>query len=69
MTVDKVQVGKRLRDVRESRNETIKQVSEATGLSESALRNYECGYRLPRYEAIIELSDHFDLPIDAFFSS
>lgn len=45
--------------VRESRGLTIKQVSEATGIPQSTMSQYENGKRKPKREALEKLSDYY----------
>jgi transcriptional regulator with XRE-family HTH domain len=68
--LDKESIGKHLRELRLAKGKTVAQMSEETGLGETALRNYECGLRIPRYEAMFNLAAYFGTTVDhIFFSS
>ena len=70
MMLNKETIGKHLREMRLAKGKTIAQMSEETGLGETALRNYECGLRIPRYEAMFNLAGYFGTTVDhIFFSS
>ena len=67
--LDKDMIAKHLKDLRLAKGKTVAQVSEETGLGETALRNYECGLRIPRYEAMFTLAEYFDSTVDDIFFS
>ena len=54
----------RLVHIRKSKNLTQKQVSDALGLSEVGLQNYEAGRRKPAFDILIALADYFDVSLD-----
>lgn len=62
-------MGRRLRDLREEAGKTTSEVSIATGIGESALRNYECGMRIPRYKAMFKLAEYYGKTVDYIFFS
>ncbi|MDI6692516.1 MAG: helix-turn-helix transcriptional regulator [Anaerosomatales bacterium] len=55
-------IGQTLRALRVSRNETLHDVSRATGLSVAMLSRIERGERSASPSAILALADHFGLP-------
>lgn len=65
--LDKKTIGKNLYDLRISRNKSVFDVSNDTGLGESALRNYECGLRIPNYKAMFTLADYYRTTVDNIF--
>lgn len=65
--ITKRMMGKNLRDLRISRNKSIADVSHETGLGEAALRNYECGLRIPNYKAMFVLASYYQTSVDRIF--
>ena len=63
--IDAMVIGERLKRLRGSR--TIKEVSEALGVSESALSMYENGARVPRDEIKIKLANYYKKTIQFIF--
>lgn len=57
-----LEFGRKLRALRHERNETLEDVSAATGLSVAMLSRVERGQRLPSPESVEELAQHFGLP-------
>jgi transcriptional regulator with XRE-family HTH domain len=60
--------GSVLRRLRHGRDETLEQVSGATGLSVAMLSRVERGERLPSPESVEALARHFELPVDYLMS-
>lgn len=58
-------IGKRLRELRGSRS--IAEVSAYTGIGETALRNYENGYRIPRDAAKMSLAHYYGVSVEQLF--
>ncbi len=54
----------RLRELREDRDLKQDDVSKATGISQKTLSNYEIGKTSPDSNALIILSDFFEVTID-----
>lgn len=54
----------RLKELRESHNETQKMLAEAVGMAVSSISMYEQGKRLPSYEAQEAIADHYNVDID-----
>jgi transcriptional regulator with XRE-family HTH domain len=67
-TVTRINFGYTLRKLRRSRDETLEQVSEATGLSVAMLSRIERGERLPSPDSVEALARHFELPVDYLMS-
>lgn len=65
--IDKETMAKRLRELRMATGKTVAQVSDDTGIGETALRNYECGLRIPRYTAMFTLADYYGQSVDSLF--
>ena len=68
-TLDTVQIGNRIKGLRESRKETMQELSRAIGTSESAIGMYESGQRVPRDEIKIRIAEHFTVPVESIFFS
>ena len=66
-TMDAVQIGNRIKGLRESRKETMLDLSRAIGTSESAIGMYESGQRVPRDEIKIRIAEHFTVPVESIF--
>ena len=65
--LDKETMARHLKDLRIEKGKTIAQVSSETGLGETALRNYECGIRIPRYTAMFTLADYYGKTVNSIF--
>jgi transcriptional regulator with XRE-family HTH domain len=59
--MNEMDVGRQLRELRHERDETLEQVSAATGLSVAMLSRIERGERLPSPESVEALARHFGL--------
>jgi len=66
-TLDAVQIGSKIRSLREGRQETMQDLSKAIGTSESAVGMYENGQRVPRDEIKIRIAEHFTVPVESIF--
>jgi transcriptional regulator with XRE-family HTH domain len=62
-------VGPRLRAVREQRQTTLAQLSQATGVSVSTLSRLESGGRKPTLELLLRLARAHDMPVDELLSA
>lgn len=60
-------IGKRLLKLRENKNLERKEVADATGLTVSAISNYELGIRVPRDEAKYALAQYYGVDLRATF--
>lgn len=56
--------GLHLKQLRQLKNITQKQLANAIGASESGVQNYELGTRKPNYDMLIALADYFDVSLD-----
>ena len=65
--LDAVQIGIRIKALREERGETMLDLSKSLGTSESAIGMYESGQRVPRDEIKIRIAEHFTVPVEAIF--
>lgn len=63
--MDAKKIGKKLVDLRGIR--TRRGVAGETGVSYSALCNYECGYRVPPDETKIILAKYYKVPVGELF--
>ncbi len=64
----RINFGNVLRKLRHNRDETLEQVSEATGLSVAMLSRVERGERLPSPDSVEALARHFEIPVDYLMS-
>lgn len=62
--IDMSDFGIHLKQLRQSKSITQKQLANAIGASESGIQNYELGTRKPNYDMLIALADYFDVSID-----
>ena len=65
--LDKEEIAQHLKDLRIAKGKTVAQVSNDTGIGETALRNYECGLRIPRYTAMFTLAKYYGKSVDSIF--
>ena len=54
----------RVRELRQLKNLTQKQMAAEIGVSEILWRKYEAGDRTPTFEGLIALADYFDVSLD-----
>ena len=54
----------RLRETRQKRIFTQKNISDHLGIAERAYQNYEYGNREPNLETLVKLADFFDVSLD-----
>ena len=54
----------RLKELRDSRGLTQKQVYTAVGMSAIGYQRYEYGEREPAYQKLLSLADYFDVSLD-----
>lgn len=54
----------RIKQLRNEKSVSQKQLSIGTDLTVTAIQNYEYGTRKPSYDALIALADFFDVSID-----
>lgn len=65
--MDPVQIGIRVRKMREEKSETIEALANAVNTSTSAIAMYESGKRIPRDEIKIRIAEHFSVPVESIF--
>ena len=65
--VDAVSIGNKLKNLREAKSETVEQLANAVGISQSAVSMYETGNRIPRDEIKIRIAEHFSVPVESIF--
>jgi transcriptional regulator with XRE-family HTH domain len=65
--MDRQQIGTILTSLRKERGETLSEVAEAVGASQSAISMYEKGVRIPRDEIKIKISQHYGVPVESIF--
>ena len=62
-----IQIGKKMKELREDHQETIEEVSKAVKTSSSAIGMYESGKRIPRDEIKIRIAEHYHVPVESIF--
>ena len=67
--MDPVQIGKKLKGLREQKGESAEELSKALNISASAVAMYETGKRIPRDEIKIRIAEHFVVPVESIFFS
>lgn len=58
---------KRLRELRKSRNVSLRVLADFCQISKSTLARYEKGAQKPSAEAVIKLAEFFDVGMDYFW--
>jgi transcriptional regulator with XRE-family HTH domain len=66
-TNQSVDVGSRLRELRQERGKSMRALARASGLSTNALSMIERGRTSPSVSTLLKLSDALEVPITAFF--
>ena len=56
-------MGNRIRELRKSRNMTMKQLGEVLGVAESTISQYETGKRQADNETLLRLGEFFDVTV------
>lgn len=69
MDYTSIDVGVRLRELRQERNLSMRAVARASGLSTNALSMIERGKASPSVSTLFKISDALNLPITTFFRS
>ena len=64
-SIDKLQVGKRLLEIRGNRKR--KDVADALGISVSTLAMYETGKRIPRDEFKLKIAEYYKTDVGKLF--
>lgn len=67
--MDRKKIGEKLRDLRNRKKMSIAEVSKAVGVKESAISNYETGYRVPRDETKLKLANLYGVSPIIFFET
>lgn len=62
----KSELGKSIRRLRKMRDMTQRELADAAGLTESALRSYELGDRTPKPDTLSAVANALDVPLEAF---
>ncbi|MBF4692729.1 helix-turn-helix domain-containing protein [Fusibacter ferrireducens] len=58
-------LGEQIKKLRKEYKLSQKTLAENIGIAQSAVANYESGYRVPNHEILIKLADYFDVSVDA----
>lgn len=65
--MDKLVIGRKLRELRMEKNETLAKASQRMGVTISALAMYERGERLPRDEIKVKIAHYFQKTVGEIF--
>ena len=68
VSIDRKTIGKKLRELREQRGESVSDLGKKIGVSESTIYMYEQGERMPRDAIKVLLIKHFAYRL-TFFDS
>lgn len=60
-------IGKRMREIRNRKNRTLKEVSEEIGCTECSLSRYEMGNRIPDCVTLFRISEALKVDIKEFY--
>lgn len=60
-------IGEKIRCYRKLKNISAKQLGAFIGVNETAIRNYERGYRQVSDEKLKKIADSLDMPLEAFY--
>ena len=63
--MDSKKIGKRLAQLRGDKTQT--EVTNAIGISDSALSSYECGERIPRDSIKIKIAAYYGVTVQSIF--
>ncbi len=63
-----MEVGKRIRQLREMRGVTVNKLANMAGLSQSFLREIELGNKVPTVETLSYFCDALEISLSEFFS-
>ena len=66
-TLDAMQIGNNLKELREKHNKTLDEEANDLGISQSAVCMYETGKRIPRDEIKIRIAEYFGVPVESIF--
>ena len=68
-TINPIEVGKKITELRINKNESREDAANALNISQSALAMYEQGNRIPRDNIKIRIADHYGVSVgDIFFA-
>lgn len=62
-----VDIGKKIREIREKKGETLRLTAESIDVSHAHLSKIENGKNTPSLEVLEKIARHFDVPIGYFF--
>lgn len=68
VSIDRKIIGKKLRELREQRGESVSDLGKKIGVSESTIYMYEQGERMPRDAIKVLLIKHFGISSDFFLT-
>lgn len=60
----KINIGKSLKNIRESENLTQSKLAEKTGISQQSISRWESGQRFPNILDLVKLADYYKISID-----
>lgn len=66
-SVNPIQIGCKLRELRQKKNKTIDEAAHDLNISVSAIGMYESGKRIPRDEIKIRIAEYYKVPVTSIF--
>lgn len=66
-SMDAIQIGNKLRELRESHDQTLEEAANDLGISKSAICMYETGNRIPKDEIKIRIAEYYHVPLESIF--
>lgn len=67
--MNSMEIGNQLKELRRQSGKTSIEMSNALGISQSAITMYETGRRIPRDEIKIRIADYFGVTVESIFFS
>lgn len=65
--IDSAKIGARIKAIRLERGESMEELANSIGVSNSAIGMYEGGQRVPRDEIKIRIAEHYNMPVELIF--
>jgi len=65
-TISSFFIGERIKDLRKSNNNTIKELSKSLKVSKGTIYSWESGQRIPRLELLVNICNMYHVSLDSF---
>ena len=66
--IKRSEIGEKIREIRRAHGETQRQLARAINCTESAVANYETGYRKVDVQTLLLIARHYGLTVDDLIS-